>query len=404
METPASPPMGPSVRLRSAGLLTLGLVAAGLLIALAATRLAMRPAKTDDEGHWPEVARGKRFLRAGRPDLALEAVSAVRDERPGAGEAMYVAGMALSQMHHFRSARLAFERSLKLQPDRPSVLKALAALYLSMGESVRGLECLKRAAEVEPRDFRPWLAMGKVYLDLGRTSDAADAYAEAVKREPTHFDARLGWLESLLAVNRAGEAGPLAEGLLRLRPELPKLLGLAALQARDTGRDDRALDLAGRALALDPDEPEALLVRARLRLLAGRPEEALPDAERVVALNPNRLEALVLLGQVETRLGLTDRAAATALRHHKATQRLVQMDALTKEIDAHPDDPEPRLKLGLVALEGGQVSLARSCFQAALAVRPDYGPARERLDALDGAPSRDPVPLTPATASAGGRD
>ena len=37
---------------------------------------------------------------------------------------------------------VSFERSLKLQPDRPNVLKALAALYLSMGESVRGLDCL----------------------------------------------------------------------------------------------------------------------------------------------------------------------------------------------------------------------------------------------------------------------
>jgi hypothetical protein len=87
--------------------------------------------------------------------------------------------------------------------------------------------------------------------------------------------------------------------------------------------------------------------------------------------------------QVESRHGLADRAAATAQQHRKAVARLEQMDALSKQISARPDDPEPRYRLGLVALEGGQLPLARGCFMAALAVRPDYRPARERLDALN---------------------
>ena len=45
--------------------------------------------------HWAAVARGRDALRRGRPDLALQAVNDVRDEAPGSGEAMTVAGLAL---------------------------------------------------------------------------------------------------------------------------------------------------------------------------------------------------------------------------------------------------------------------------------------------------------------------
>ena len=48
--------------------------------------------------HWAAVARGRDCLRQGRPDLALQAVNAVRDEAPGSGEAMTVAGLALLRL------------------------------------------------------------------------------------------------------------------------------------------------------------------------------------------------------------------------------------------------------------------------------------------------------------------
>jgi tetratricopeptide (TPR) repeat protein len=359
METPPSP----HPRRRRPRRWLVGAAAAGLVVVFALAAVALKAGafrKTaDDEGHWQEVARGQRMLRMGRPDAALQAVSQVRDERPGSAEAMYVAGLALAQLEQYRSARHAFERSLNLQPDRPRTLRALAALYLSQGDSARGLECLKRAARADPNDFRPWFAMGKVYLDLGESAEAASAYGEAVRLAPDHDEAKAGSVEALIAANRAEEAGPLVEGLLAAQPESPKILGLAAAQARETGRHERALELAGRALAIDPDEAEALLTRARLLLHDRKTAEALTDLERLVALNPNKLAALTMKAQAESSLGMADRAAATARRHHQAGVRLERMDALSKEISARPNDPEPRYQLGLVALEGGQLPLAR---------------------------------------------
>jgi tetratricopeptide (TPR) repeat protein len=371
-------------RLSPARLAAAGLVVLGLLAPVGVSLLLHR-GKTvrGEEGHWDEVARGKRLLRMGRPEAALMAVANVRDERPGAAEAMYVAGMALAQLEQFGSARHALERSLTLKPQSSRTLKALAALYLSLGDSARGLECLKRAVSADPDDFRPWFAMGKVYLDLGQADEASSAYDEALRRAPGHIEAQIGRLQALLAANRAQEAGALAVALVASQPESPSVLGLAASQASETGQVDRALELAARALKLNSDEPEAMFVRARLLRRAGKPAEALADLERLVAINPNKLAVLTLKAQVESSLGMADRAAATAQQHRKASTRVIQMDALSKQISARPDDPEPRYQLGLVALEGGQLPLARSCFIAALAVRPDFQSAKDKLSRLN---------------------
>src|SRR5262249_32286676 len=57
--------------------------------------------------------RGRAYLRYGRPDLAFRAVEDIRDEEPGAAEAVAVAAQALLRLGQYRVARPALERLLK---------------------------------------------------------------------------------------------------------------------------------------------------------------------------------------------------------------------------------------------------------------------------------------------------
>ena len=50
------------------------------------------------------MARGRAYLRHGRPDWALEAVSGAQDAAPGAGEALTIAGLALIRLGNYRAA------------------------------------------------------------------------------------------------------------------------------------------------------------------------------------------------------------------------------------------------------------------------------------------------------------
>jgi tetratricopeptide (TPR) repeat protein len=335
--------------------------------------------------HWDDVHLAQRYLDQGRPDLAIQIVSTIRDEAPGAAEALTIAARALIARNAIPLARRALERSLALNPKQPDAAKMLAAIYLASGDGPRGLALLKQATELDPSDFGPWYAMGKVQHDMGNLAESAEAYAEALKRhprEPEATESRLGRIRALLDASRAEEATADVEEARERTPRDPRLLGLAARHAADLGRRDEARDLAEQALAADPDTFDALLVRGRVRYLAGQAAEARDDLERATRINPNHLGALQLLVQVQARLGLKDESARTQERFRRASERLALMDRLTKQITQNPNDPEPRWRMGQAALEGGMNDLAIQCFQATLDVDPNFKPAREALDQL----------------------
>jgi predicted Zn-dependent protease len=374
---------------------------AGLALAVAVGGLAVagwfwsRPAGPKD--HWEEVARARAYFERGRPDLAFQAVSGVRDEAPGAAEALTLASRALLMYGDVSTARKALERSLKLRPAQPEAEKMLAAIYLASGDGARGLALLKDAARLEPRDFRPWYAMGKVHHDLGELSEAAEAYAQALKRAPPPAEAaeaRVGRVRALLDANRFAEAEAELDVARERMPDDPRVLGLAASRAAGLRRTAEVLDLADRALALDPDNFDARLARARVHNLAGRADRALADLEEAARIKPNDLGALQLLAQVQSRLSLTAEAEASRARFRKASDRVALMDRLTREIHQRPEDPEPRWRMGQAAAEGGMHTLAVQCYQAALDLDPNYTPAREALAALQ--PQGDPRAAPPS--------
>jgi cytochrome c-type biogenesis protein CcmH/NrfG len=241
---------------------------------------------------------------------------------------------------------------------------------------------LKEAAELEPRDFRPWYALGKVYHDLGNLGESADAYFQALKRSPPASERKESWIgriRSLLDSNRGSEA---IEDLAELRKQDaddPQVLALGSRLARDLGRLEESIELADRALAHDADNFEALLARARSRFQLRQEKQALEDLAHAVRVNPNDLGALQLLGQVQQSLGLNTEAASTQVRTNKSRERIALVDKLTKIIDQNPEDPEPRWRLGRAAMEGEMFELAYQCFQAALDLDPRYKPARDAL-------------------------
>jgi predicted Zn-dependent protease len=272
----------------------------------------------------------------------------------------------------------------------------LAAIYLAAGDTQPAVLLLKEAARADTRDFRPWYALGKVYHDLGTLDDSVAAYTEALRRSPPAAearDSRIGRAKALLDDNRAEEASADLAELREQTPDDPQILALAARQARDRGRLDEALELARRALAADPANFDALLVRARVRTATRQLRPAMEDLEKALAAQSNDRAALQLLSQVQQGLGLTREARATQARADRARERIVLMDRLTKVIDQHPEDPEPRWRLGQAAMEAEMYVLAYQCFQAALYIDPNYRPALDALEVLRTSKGFDPASI-----------
>jgi tetratricopeptide (TPR) repeat protein len=328
-------------------------------------------------------------------------VSNVRDEAPGSGEAMTVAGLALLRLSDYRGARLALERALKLQPNQFDAAMTLAELNLGLGNGRRGLELLQMAARLRPREFRVHLMMAKVLNDRGDFSQAIPEYEEAVGLDPHHRESLVGLIRAMLRSFRPERADPWLTRALREYPDDPTVLGLAARGALNANRLDEAIALADRALARDPRLAYALVARARSRMARSCWKQALPDAELAVAVEPNETESIQLLFEIETKLGLAERARSTLVKRKEAQDRLRLLNYLAEEIAGNPDDPQLPWRMGQAALQSRMTLLASRCFLAALTVDPGFRPARESLAALLASepdlarsPSRSPSFLT----------
>jgi tetratricopeptide (TPR) repeat protein len=290
---------------------------------------------------------------------------------------------------------MALERALKLRPDQFEAAVTLGELNLDLGNTQRGAEVLERAARLRPREFGVWRILGHALNDNNDPAGAERAYQKALELRPGDREVLTALIALLVKGGRSEPAAPWIGRALRDHPDDPRILVLAARAALETHRIDEAIALTDRALQRDPRDPDALLVGARCRVARAEWKEALPVAERAVAAAPNDPDTLQWLWVIETRLGLADRAAATQSRRDQAQKRTRLMADLNAELEAHPDDPDIRWKMGQVACEAGSFLYASRCFEASLALDPNFEPARQGLAALKAAHpelARNPIP------------
>ncbi len=345
------------------------------------------------------LSRGHAFLDLGRFRQAIRAVAGIRGGRPAEAEALTIRGLAEASLEEVAPARRDLERAWELRPNAAAA-RVLAAIYLSALETERGFQMLLSASRIDPDDYRPWYAMGElVHLRLRRYEQAIAAFREALKRRPGHLESRIGLAEALIKFHRPQEAEPILKSVLEERPDDPRVAVRAAEVALELGRDEEASGFLERSLAIDPDHREALILRARLQLRQGRPREALAAAERACSLGPNDAAALGLLGSIQAALGQREQADRTRRRRQEVEREDQEIEGLTREILKNPRDPELRCRLGQVAARSGRTPLAIQSYQAALALAPDYQPARQGL--IDLGRSGAPLPSNGGAASAG---
>ena len=228
-----------SERARPRGLMILGLVVAVLAVGFfnhhASDVARGRLANTRDRQAETALARGREYLRQGRPRRAIQAVSQIPEESPDGADALTIKGLAFASLEAVGPARQVLERAWRRRPDAMAA-KVLAAIYLAANETDRGLRMLQAAAQIVPDDFRPWYAMGEsVHMRRRKFDDAVLAFRESLKRLPDHLESRIGLIDALIKAHRLEEAAPLVATISRERPDDPEVLILAARLAHRFG-------------------------------------------------------------------------------------------------------------------------------------------------------------------------
>ena len=214
------------------------------------------------------------------------------------------------------AAEVLLKQAITLDPQFLEASAALAHLYAdrsySKGESQAwsdsGLTLARAAVKSDSDLVVGHHALGILYLDLGRLTQARAAMAKVLDLQPSHGHARLvlGWIDFLQgrmteAVASWGEA----RALDPLEPTVPGDMKLVEILFGDVGRAARWNELEAR---LQSGDGSGELGATRLLLAQGRPADALRHAEQLVAKNKNSIAVLRLAARAAIEAGNLERA------------------------------------------------------------------------------------------------
>lgn len=229
------------------------------------------------------------------------------------GEAHFLLGLAYRQLGRTDDAIRALERSVRVDPDRPQRLHALARAYESAGRDPATVERLyEQALELQPA--LAWI--GADYADFlqaqGRRQEAEEAYRAALSERPSLTVAAFNLGTLLTGMGRLSDASDAFREAVRLDPSLAEALA-PLLQIRTIGSvvtGVRALGSPLETLPVRYRRPEAPQLR-----VSGRATEpgiefvSLPPRALVRILEPDGTLVRVFPSQEGTSLAwdlLTD--------------------------------------------------------------------------------------------------
>lgn len=282
--------------------------------------------------------------------------------------------------------------------DAPEIARAYytwCMIHHNLDEARRTLELWH---DDFPQDPEPLMLLGRFYQATLNWEAAEKAYREAVEHAPSDDACRLALADVLSTRLKSDEAIPLFRDYLSRHPrDVSALQGLAQCLATE-GDLRESLKLLETALEQQPDDFTALKSYGEMLLLSGDPSAAVEPLQKAYRQVPEHAN---LANSLARALKATGRAAeAKPLFAFVAESRpkLEELTALERDLRSQPNNLELRMKIAEITARYVSRADARRWYQNLLNLSPNYGPAQEKLAALE--PPRSDVTMTSVTGAA----
>jgi tetratricopeptide (TPR) repeat protein len=157
---------------------------------------------------------GTALAAAGRHEEALGHFDAASARAPDNANARLNAGLALARLDRLDEAIAAYRRGLELRPDDATGRAHLGDLFGRRGDFAAAEREYRIAASLvaHPDLFN---SLGVALAEQGRFAEAAAAFREALRLDPTHEDAGPNLQTALAEAGRAGAPAPAEPGIAR---------------------------------------------------------------------------------------------------------------------------------------------------------------------------------------------
>ena len=299
------------------------------------------------------------------------------------------------------AAETALHRASQLDPKSPVPYLALATLYFQAKDKTRGLQELKKAADLPlPRstakvrlaefkllsgspeeakkilkeitqktpDFFPaWLLLGRIALGEKHYQEATSLLENVLGQDPQNIDGRLLQTQVLLG---QGETRKATEGLEQLSktysgvPGIKYQLALLYLQQNNLAQ---ASDVLKQAAAINPNNIETALLLAQVNLRNNNFPDVVSGMNDLLKKHPDLRAARLQLAQAYQSMKRFDDAVAT----------------LQEQLAKTPNDSQVYFFLGTILRQQDKNEEARQAFEKSNELTPDNPANIEQLVQLD---------------------
>ena len=377
---------------------------------------------------------GAIYLGAGKLKEGRDEASFVLDKTPRDDQAPLLLAEAAVTTNDITETRLRLQKMSQTGETAPLEV-ALGALSFRQGDLKTAEAHLKRAVTLDPQFSDAYSALGNLHVAQNDLKQADQAFKTAADVAPPRSGKGLQYAQFKIVTGDPDMGKRLLQDIVKKAPDyLPAWIGLAQLAAAEKKYAD-GTTLLGNVLSRDPQNFEGLLLQGRLELLQGQTDQAIAGFERMakmfpqvppvyyqlalarlannetdkavgnlnqaVKLNPQFTDAILLLAEIQIRSGNAGPAIVsleqlTQQQPQIVPARLLLADAyrtrgslesavqIYRELEkAYPKNPQVSLLLGTALLQQKKNTEARTKFDQALKLAPDYLPALEQAVNLD---------------------
>ena len=291
---------------------------------------------------------------------------------------------------------------IKHDPNDVEAHRMMAYSHALLGDGDESLRCFKRA--VEKDELNPELRnnMGDTMYNLKRYGDAAAAFGEAWRLDPSHYVYRLKEAHMLRMIDRHDEAAAAYDALI------PTLKGKAAAEALthkgdmldDLGEHEKAAEVFREAVDADPEFAPARTGLAMVLDTLGRGKEAVSEYKKSLKASPKSAQALFNMGvslakqgryaealaQFDKGMAIDDTDGSTHRMRGDLLDNLGRgRDAVRsykRAVEIDPSDSLSYYNMGTSLAQMGRLKAAVAAYRRAIRLRPSHGKSYGNLGAV----------------------
>ena len=244
------------------------------------------------------VERAQQLFESQRWTEALAEIEVALSINPNNATWQAQRGYILEELGHREEAARAYERSLELEPGDCDVSVALGVVFIQLGRYARAVEVFEAVARAWP-DFEPaYCHRINAYAELGLHDQAEEMFylAQELDDSCPHCFFHVGW--SLLARGQADRAIYCWERVLDLEPNYIGVNRRIGQAYHLQGKLEQAREYFIREVRDDPGNTDLLYELADLTLEAGEVASATAKYAQIVELDPDHIKARFALGKI----------------------------------------------------------------------------------------------------------